>query len=110
MKINFKTLPNQQLGNSVRCSEANITRLSKIFNKNTLSALDNYATKKNMTVYFQTLENDLFDNTSMTVFKRGEDDIKTYAMNLSEGSKDSFCDSLKLIYKNIENAYNSFKK
>ena len=110
MKINFKTLPNLQLGNSVRCSQANITHLSKIFNKNTLSALDNYATKKNMTVYFTTIENDIFDNTAMTVFKRGECNQRVYAMNLSDNSKDSFSDSLKLIYKNIENAYNSFKK
>ena len=108
MKINFKTLPNIAVGNSVYCSQLNKSRFSNIFNRENLSALDNYATKKNMSVFFQTIENDLFDNTSMTVFKRGEDDVKKYAMNLSDKTKDNFCDSLKLIYKNIEDAYRSF--
>ena len=103
IKINWDNVPNMYLGTYVRCSTNNMKKFNKIFNQNNMSALDNYASKNNLAIYFTDMENDLFDNTKMCVGKfRCLESDKSYTMNLNQDNKQKFSDSIKLIYKNVE--------
>ncbi len=67
-------LPNVPLGKNglinVNNNLKNDKRLSEFVNDHTMGALDNYAKHENMQVYITPLENDLFDDLSVSVYKK----------------------------------------
>ncbi len=110
-KIDWDNIPNRYLGNRISCTNKNMKRFDKIFNQDNMSALDNYANKKDLAIRFVDMGNDLFDNTKMYVGKfRCLENDKCYTMNLKQDNKQNFSDSIKLIYKNVEDALKNLNK
>lgn len=77
-------------------------RLNQFVNNTTMSALDNYAQHENMDIYITPLENDVFNDLRVSVFKKGQKDAY-FPMNVSE-TKDGARDFFKELYTKIHNA------
>lgn len=77
-------------------------RLNQFVNNTTMSALDNYAKHEDMDIFITPLENDLFNDLKVSVFKKGKKDVY-FPMNVSE-TKDGARDFFKELYTKIHNA------
>ena len=51
-------------------------KYNKLINENTMGALDNYAQHENMDIYITPLENDMFNDLRVSIFKKGYEDKK----------------------------------
>lgn len=65
--------PNVSLGKNCRIRTNNLLkkdpRLNQFINEKTMGALDNYAEHENMNIYIAPLENDMFNDLVVSVFK-----------------------------------------
>ncbi len=88
---------------------------SKIFSKDNLGALENYAAQKGIAIQFKELKNDMFHNTEMTVFRQAYNDefgvIKTVKepLNVKTDTKENFVNSLREIYTIVANTAEKLK-
>lgn len=64
-------LSNIYLGKNGRITTTNVLkkdpRLNQFFNKETMSALDNYAQHENLRIFITPLENDMFNDVAVSV-------------------------------------------
>lgn len=110
-----KRIPNRPLGRNGRISVPEILqedkRLSQYINNETMGALDNYAKHENLNLYISPLENDLFDDLSVSVYN-GYDSSRQistqFPMKISEG-KNSFHDFMRDLYTRVGNIVNDSK-
>ena len=107
VKIQFPVFSEKQLdrmplqfnkSQNIFCSKELKEHLPEIFNEDTMRTLNHYANSKNASIMFSYLPSDMFHNTTMTVFKRGNDNRKVQALNLKSDTKDDFVNSIRLIY------------
>lgn len=77
-------------------------RLNQFINNETMGALDNYAKHENMNIYITPIENDMFNDIKVAVFKKGHEDVY-FPMNVSE-TKEGARDFFKELYTKIHNA------
>ena len=66
-------IPNVPLGKNCRVNTNNILkkdpRLNQFFNNETMGALDNYAEHEKLRIYIKPLENDMFNDVAVSVYK-----------------------------------------
>ena len=106
----FKKLP-LAISSNINCPKKLQRKYYGIFNENNMSALNNYAKKENIHIFFNELNNDIFHNTSMTVFsKSANHNNKEYKtpIKLNIDTKDDFVKSIREIYKKVEEAVKNF--
>ena len=106
----FNKLPLLTLSSNIKCSQNIKSKYYAIFNHNNISTLNNYAQKENLQIYFRELENDIFHNSVMTVFKKDSSPSNHYQapMKLNIDSKENFVKSLREIYNNAQEAVKNF--
>lgn len=96
-------LPNIGLGKHCRINTNNILkkdeRLNKYINDNTMSALDNYAKHENLNIYITPLENDIFHDVGVSVYKE-HDTVAKFPIKINEG-KNGLHDFLKELYEKV---------
>lgn len=83
------------------CTNELQKKLSSVFNEDNMTALQNYAEKENVKIYFSYLPNDTFHNTQMTVFKNGSLDNNQSDLSLRSGTKENFVNSMRSIYNSV---------
>jgi hypothetical protein len=84
----IERFPNEPLGRNIMTNAALLKseKLSKFVNNATMSALDNYAKHENLSIYITPLENDLFEDVSVSVFKKdGITSCNNFALKIEEG-------------------------
>lgn len=109
-KKEFDRLP-LAISTNINCPKQLQKKYYGIFNPDNMSALNNYAQKENVDIYFSELEHDLFNNSAITVFKhRTYSDTSPYRapLNLNIDTRENFVKSIREIYKASENAVKSF--
>ncbi len=87
-KYKIERIPNVCLGYCISTNQIlkKDVKLSSYINKNTMSALDNYAKHENLSIYITPLENDLFEDVSVSVFKKdGITSCNNFALKIEEG-------------------------
>ena len=96
-------LPNVGLGKYCRINTDNVlmkdNRLNKYINNHTMGALDNYAKHENMNIYITPLENDIFHDVRVSVY-REHDTVAKFPLKIIDG-KHALHDFLKELYENI---------
>jgi hypothetical protein len=96
-------LPNIPIGKHSKINTNNILikdkRLNKYVNDSTMGALDNYANHENMNIYITPLENDLFHDVAVSVYKE-HDTIARFPVKINDGQH-ALGDFLKELYENI---------
>lgn len=112
VRINWESIPNKSLGANVFCSREVQHKFYGIFNKNYMSALSNFAKKENSTIYFSSIDNDMFHNTKMSVFDNKEiaGPSMEFPLKLDVTSRDNFAQSMRNIYNCAAEAVKSFAK
>ena len=106
----FNRLP-LGISSNINCPKKLQRKYYGIFNKDNMSALNNYAQKENIHIFFKELNNDFFHNSSMTVFsKSANHNNKEYKtpLNLNIDTKENFVKSVRDIYKKVEEAVKNF--
>ena len=98
-------LPNISLGRHCRVNTNNIltkdNRLNKYINDKTMGALDNYAHREGMKIYITPLENDLFHDVAVSVYKdNNHNTITKFPVKIND-SPHALGDFLKELYNNI---------
>ena len=110
-KIDFKNLPYPIEKNYNIFAPATLeknTKLNKFINKDTVGALNNYAEHENVRIFFKPLENDLFDDIGVSVFKNMNN--KGFAMKVPENDKHgNFGDFMRELYTNVANTVKDLK-
>lgn len=105
-------IPNVGLGKNCRVMTNNILinnkKLSKFINNNTMGALDNYANQEGLSIYITPLENDLFHDVAVSVYKE-HNTLTKFAMKIDE-SRAGFHDFIKELYEKIAPKQNSKPK
>ena len=80
-------LPNISLGRNCRIHTNYVLKkdpnLNQFFNNETMGALDNYAEHENLNIYIKPLENDMFNDVAVSVFKDTETKA-TFPMNVAK--------------------------
>ncbi|MBO6180952.1 hypothetical protein J6O86_04625 [bacterium] len=99
-------IPNVPLGKNCRVNTNNILkkdpRLNQFFNNETMGALDNYAEHENLRIYIKPLENDMFNDVAISVYK--DHDTKAYfPMNVAK-TKEEVPQFFRDLYTKIHNA------
>lgn len=96
-------LPNISLGRHCRVNTNNIlmkdNRLNKYVNDSTMGALDNYANHEGMNIYITPLENDLFHDVAVSVYK-DHDTIAKFPLKINDG-REGYRDFFKELYSKI---------
>lgn len=96
-------LPNVSLGRHCRVNTNNIltkdNRLNKYINDKTMGALDNYAHREGMKIYITPLENDLFHDVGVSVYKE-HNTVAQFPVKIND-SPHALGDFLKELYNNI---------
>ena len=96
-------LPNVGLGRHCRINTNNIlmknNRLNKYVNNSTMGTLDNYANHENMNIYITPLENDMFHDVRVSVFKE-HNTIAEFPLKIND-SKNGLHDFLKELYQKV---------
>lgn len=80
-------------------------RLNQFVNDYTMGALDNYAKHENMDIFITPLENDMFNDLKISVFKKGYEGVN-FPINISE-TKEGVRDFFRELYTKIHNAFHS---
>lgn len=84
-------LPNIYLGKNGRVTTTNVLkkdpRLNQFFNNETMGALDNYAEHENLHIYIKPLENDMFNDVAVSVYKDHETKAN-FPMNVAKTRED----------------------
>lgn len=107
-KKEFEKLP-LSISSNVNCTQKLQRKYYALFNHNNISALNNYAQKENLQIFFSQLENDIFHNTVMTIFHKSSIHNKhKIPLKLNINSKENFVESLRQIYKTAEEAVKKF--
>ena len=79
--------PNVYLGKNCRIITNNVLkkdpRLNQFFNNETMGALDNYAHHENLNIYIKPLENDMFNDVAVSVYKNREE-MTRFPMNVAK--------------------------
>lgn len=76
-------------------------RLNKYINDKTMGALDNYAHREGMKIYITPLENDLFHDVAVSVYKdNNHNTITKFPVKIND-SPHALGDFLKELYNNI---------
>ena len=101
-----KRFPNRLLGKNGNIHTNDLLlknpRLNQFVNNETMGALDNYAEHENMDIFITPLENDIFNDLKVSVFKKGHRDI-IFPMNIEE-SKEGVRKFFRELYTKIHNA------
>ncbi len=101
-----KRLPNRVLGKNGNIHTNDLLmenpRLNQFVNDYTMGALDNYARHEDVDIFITPLENDMFNDLKVSIFKKGQRDVY-FPMNVSE-TKDGARDFFKELYTKIHNA------
>lgn len=96
-------LPNIGIGRHNRIMTNNIlmkdNRLNKFVNNNTMGALDNYAMHEKMNIYITPLENDLFHDVGVSVYKE-HDTVAKFPLKINDG-RNGLRDFLKELYEKV---------
>lgn len=104
-------IPNNHLGKNCRIHVPQTLldnkKISKYVNNDTMGALDNYAEHENLSIYMSPLENDLFDDLKVSVFKVKSDNSKQFTMKIQE-TKDGFFNFMKELYTKVGDAVKEF--
>ena len=99
-------LPNVYLGKNGRISTTNVLkkdpRLNQFFNNETMGALDNYAEHENLNIYIRPLENDMFNDVAVSVYK-GYDTKAYFPINVAK-TKEGVPQFFRDLYTKIHNA------
>ncbi len=99
-------LPNIYLGKNGRVTTTNVLkkdpRLNQFFNNETMSALDNYAEHENLRIFIKPLENDMFNDVAISVFKN-HDPKAYFPMNVAK-TKEEVPQFFRDLYTKIQNA------
>lgn len=109
-KFNNSNLPVVALGKRISCSPELIKDLPKIFNKDTMSALDNYATHKNVCIrFYKQYNHDLFNTRMYVSSSKKVTESKGLPLRLITDTKEHFCNSLRILYNQVAKLTNTFK-
>ena len=102
-------LPNVYLGKNARIITNHILqkdpRLNEFFNNETMGALDNYARHENIKIYITPLENDIFDDIAVTVFKNNKKKAN-FPISVAK-TKEEVPEFFRNLYKKIQNVTSS---
>ena len=106
----YKSLPLIQLGKNISGSEEIIKYCPKIFNERTLSALDNYATHKNISIRFSKF-NAIGPYNTQVYISSNKAPTKSVGLKTSVNglTRQSFSDSLRKIYNLIPKCIEALK-
>ncbi len=98
--------PNVHLGKNSRVITNNILkkdpRLNQFFNNETMGALDNYAAHEKMNIYITPLENDMFNDVAVSVYKNSKEMIR-FPYDIAK-SKEEVPQFLRDLYNKIHKA------
>lgn len=78
-------------------------RFAEIINEDNLSALSNYAKHKNANLFIDDLENDMFHDVKVYVYKNGTSDKKAFPFKF-DNAKEDFTNCMRNLYKKVEKA------
>lgn len=85
-------IPNVGIGKHCRIHTNQVLlrepKYNKLINDDTMGALDNYAQQEKMDIYITPLENDLFNDFKVSIFKRGYED-RIFPMNAPKSQKEA---------------------
>jgi len=99
-------IPNIPLGPNCKIITNNVLkkdpRLNQFFNNETMSALDNYAKHENLGIYIKPLENDMFNDVAVSVFKDSETK-STFPMNVAK-TKEEVPQFFRELYNKVHKA------
>ena len=100
--------PNVYLGKNCRITTNNVLkkdpRLNQFFNNETMGALDNYAQHENLNIYIKPLENDMFNDVAVSVYKNREE-MTRFPMNVAK-TKEEVPEFFRELYNKIHKAVN----
>ncbi len=98
--------PNVYLGKNCRITTNNVLkkdpRLNQFFNNETMGALDNYAQHENLNIYIKPLENDMFNDVAVSVYKNREE-MTRFPMNVAK-TKEEVPEFFRELYNKIHKA------
>lgn len=98
--------PNVLLGKNCRIRTNNVLkkdpRLNQFFNEETMGALDNYAEHENLNIYIKPLENDMFNDVAVSVYKDSGTKA-TFPMNVAK-TKDEVPEFFRELYNKVHKA------
>jgi len=104
---------NVYLGRNGRIHTNNIlkkdVRLHSYVNDETMGALDNYAKHEHLNIYIKPLENDMFDDLSISVFNNNNETITEFPMKIKDG-RDGVREFFKELYTKIDKGVNPERK
>ena len=84
-------------------------RLHSYVNNETMGALDNYAAHENLNIYIMPLENDMFDDLAVSVYKGGKTEaVSHFPIKIKDG-KEGVREFFKELYTKIENVNKTVK-
>ena len=78
-------------------------KLNKIITNDSVGALNNYAEHENLNIFLTPIENDMFDDMEVSVYKKNsfsKPKLSTFAVKLEEG-KEGACNFLREIYTKV---------
>lgn len=98
--------PNVYLGKNCRIITNNVLkkdpRLNQFFNNETMGALDNYAHHENLNIYIKPLENDMFNDVAVSVYKNREE-MTRFPLNIAK-TKEEVPEFFRELYNKIHKA------
>lgn len=99
-------IPNIVLGKNCRIKTNYVLKkdpnLNQFFNNETMGALDNYAEHENLDIYIKPLENDMFNDVAVSVFKDSETEAR-FPMNVAK-TKAEVPQFFKELYNKVHKA------
>ena len=102
-------IPNISLGRNCRIKTNNVLKkdpkLSQFFNNETMGALDNYAEHKNLKIYITPLENDMFNDVEISVFKNHNNKAAKFPINVAK-NKEEIPTFFRELYNKIQKITN----
>lgn len=105
-------IPNIMLGKNCRIHTNMLLKCepkySKLINDNTMGALDNYAEHEKMDIYITPLENDMFNDLKVSVFKKGHKD-SVFPINIPQNPKE-IPEFFKELYTKIHESMHTSKE
>ena len=100
--------PNVYLGKNCRITTNNVLkkdpRLNQFFNNETMGALDNYAQHENLNIYIKPLENDMFNDVAVSVYKNREE-MTRFPLNVAK-TKEEVPQFFRELYNKIHKSVN----